>query len=550
LVELAPYGDVFYVANSNDQFAAYLMEPDGGLLTTFMRPPPLEGVHVVRCTTIAVHAPSSSLYCGHDEATQILAYDISDPERPVLRDPVALTGELWVRDLAVIGDTLYLSRFDRGLSASFIGVDGALGEPVQLVSTGNIRFVDGGEPLVAVSSDRGLIVFDGLGADATVRAELALDGPPQDLRVVEGRALVALGSFGVAVVDISSNPPRIEHTIRPPAVATSVDLEGAALAVTTLTGAYLYDLRDSPPRLAGFAPAGGADNRDSGVMLHGRFIGGDLVVSDWTYVERYAVDIDGEVLDVDHPRGLYLAPGMDAVIPFRNDGPHPIIVSLRVGADTVEATVPPTETVRVTVEAARVATLPLLHSDEPTRALWLTTRSAANPSDVRRSQVALLLRLDDADPPTHHPAPGDSLPSIALADPTSEIIRLPMTAERQRLMFFTTDCAAMWPVLEDAAYLSSRGALDEGAVLHLISQADIGAWGWNLRWGVEGIRYGHYDVYAPPAVVAENGTGLVYEVFFQIRELPGAAAFPTDYVVSTDGHVERVETYYRGAHPL
>ena len=103
----------------------------------------------------------------------------------------------------------------------------------------------------------------------------------------------------------------------------------------------------------------------------------------------------------------------------------------------------------------------------------------------------------------------------------------------------------MWPVIEDAAFLWRRGEANEE--LHLVGRADIGLDGWNTRWGLADVRYSHYDAYAPEEVRTENGEGDPYERF-RVDGLPGAAAHPTDYVVSEDGTVEWVERFYRGRH--
>ncbi len=375
-----------------------------------------------------------------------------------------------------------------------------------------------------------------------LRSELPLEGPPQDLRVVGDRALVALASAGVAIVDLSSGAPRLERMLEPPGVATSVDQWDDALAVMTLTGAFLYDMRASPPRLAGFAPSGQTPSRDDGVMLDGRFVDGELIVSDWTLVERYAIDLDGAVLDADHPRGIYLAPGSDATVPFRNVGDRPMAIHLQVGDEALSLDLAPGSTGSLTVAAEAIAAL----SEHEGRRLLHPMAVVDEQSTT--STVFLVVRPEETSP-LERPAPTDAFPTIAMADGALDVFHLPSPGIRQRLNFYTTDCAAMWPVIEDQAYLWRRGELDDGAELYLLGRQLIGGDGWNVRWGLTDVPYGHYDVFAPPRVREENGEGDVYERF-RIDELPAAAAHPTDYVVGEDGVVERVERYYRGRHAL
>ena len=339
LVEIVPHGDVAYVANSNDQFGAWLLEPEGTMLATLPRPPPSELYR--RCTTLAIHAASNTLFCSADDAQVVLTFDLTEPQVPVLRDPEAVVyPELFTRDITVVGDRLYYARFQKGLAYSEIAPDGSLGPVTPTLVDEDMRFVEGTDPLIALGA-RGLMVLGGSDADIEVRETLPLRGPRLGLRVVGDRALVALGSFGVAIVDVAGGAPMLERVIEVPGVVTAADLSGDALAVSTLIGAFLYDLRQTPPRVAGFAPAGRRGPRSEGVMLHAAFAGPDLLVSDWSFVERYAIDLEGAVVDVDHVRGLYLAPGQDAGIPLRNVGDQTMEVRVRAGRGGDERSPPP-----------------------------------------------------------------------------------------------------------------------------------------------------------------------------------------------------------------
>ena len=540
LGEVTIHGSVAYVANSWDSFTTLALEPDGSIFATLVRP---DETPRPRCTTLAIHGASSTMYCSSDESDRVTAYDVGDPEHPVWRAAASLPlTTAGVRDLAVVRDDLYLAQFDAGLRVSAIDPRGGLRAAVATAVTGNVRFVSAdAEHLVALSADRGLLVLDGAGAAVTVAHELALAGTPQDLSVRGDRAAVALGSAGAVVVDLSGVPSVIA-SVSPQAVVTGADLNGDLLALTTLTGAYLYDLSATPPRLVGYSASGHRDDRDGGVMLSGRFAGSDFITSDWIFVERFATDRTGHVLEIDMPRGIYLPAGAGATIPFRNEGDVPFDVTAHLGSTPISARVGAMETVTMTLTPAELAPL----AATPGESIYVTFASAGGSAGV---SLPVAFRPMSSTPPTERPAAGDPFPEVQVVAPRG-VVSIPVTGRRSLAIFFARDCAAMWPVIEDSTYLGALGVLDDGATPFLLTESDIAADGYVARWALSAADVGHHGYLAPPAVIAFNGSERVYEDRLQIDSLPRAASHPTNYLISTRGIVEAVDTYYRGAFPL
>jgi hypothetical protein len=538
-------GPVAYIANSWDAFATYAIEPDGSIFATLLRPADWRGT---RCTTLAVHAASRSLYCASDEGPTIRSYDLSDPEQPVLRDVGTMAGPMndepiRASDLHVAGDWLYVARFDRGLWAAPIAADGSLGALVPTGVVDRVRFVDGDPELFALSTDRGLLRLSGSGVSVAVAEALPLSGAPQSLSVRGARAAIALGSEGAVVVDLGT-PMEVVAEVGPSAVATSADLSADALVVTALTGIYLYDLSASPPRLAGFQRAGRADDGDHGVFLSGRFAtDGTFLASDWTMVERFRVEPSGHALEVDLVHGVYAPEAVDLDLPFRNEGDVMLDVTVTARTST-SIRVGPGETGRLTIEADRWRALLV---SEGTRTLRVRTHMGARTLSL--SELAVEAR--PATPTsTTRPARGDALPEFQFVE--EGVVRSAPMDSPTVLIFYARDCAAMWPVLTDAAYLASNGALEGGATPLLLTESDIATDGYAAQWDLlrPGTRMGHHGYLAPPEVIAHNGGERLYEDRFQNTGLPRAASHPTNYGVDASGTVLWVETAYRGAHPL
>src|SRR5690349_14198908 len=82
---------------------------------------------------------------------------------------------------------------------------------------------------------------------------------------------------------------------------------------------------------------------------------------------------------------------------------------------------------------------------------------------------------------------------------------VPPPGVRTRVILFARDCAAMWPVLEDAVWAGGRGALDGGAIPFLMTESAVAEDGFTVRWALDGAATGHFHYLAPPEVWDHNG---------------------------------------------
>lgn len=578
LVELLIDDELIYVANSNDTFAIYSMRDDGGLELILDHPTGVIGER--RCTTLAMHTPTQSLYCGNDEYLGIFRYDVSDPRAPV-RDGddfnPPLIG-LRVHDMLVIGDRLVMARYENGLATAQIGPDGRLSSLREQPGVGNVRKldVDAAGRLWALTVDRGLLVLDADADDPTTwneRWQLELDGPALGLGVEGSRAAVGLGSAGLAIVELDEALGLAQtHALVPPGVVSAADIHGDAAVAVTLLGAFLYDLRDvdewpedprdeqpraafddGGARLAGYVLAGPWDHPGGeGAMLDGTLVerGGavELITSDWTWVERLAIDLDGFPAAVDVRRGEYLAAEDEQVaIHLRNPTPFVRRVELQLlTAETwIDVELEPRSTAQVELPSESFAI------DTPQLVLM---RVYDGDEVVDRPGVTVLRRSPiDAAPVLEHgrPAPGQGFPQVTLATGwPGEITPLPIPAPgvRQRVVFYGIDCAAMWPEIEDLLWRVRAGLLAPDEVV-LASHVDPTVEGAFDRWGLDDANWGYFEPFVlPPDIAALNPYENLYEDGFVIYELPAAAHHPTDYVIDDDGTVVAVEREYRGEH--
>ncbi|MCB9750895.1 MAG: hypothetical protein H6713_12985 [Myxococcales bacterium] len=550
LGELATFGEHVYVANSFDSFTALRLGPAGALELTLDRPP-TTGTFI-RCTTLAVHEPSRTLYCASDRGAAF-AYDLSDPAVPRLRKPFIDDPELHVRDLHVDGDRLLLARFEDGLWYAEIAPDGDLGAP-QLVAAapGNVHHAAAdGARVVAMTAGSELTQLAWTGAAYEARGALALDGPPLDLSLRGERVAVALGSAGVVVAALSESGFKVVHHVHPPTVATSADLDGDALAVVGLSGIFLYDLADADaddePRVAGFVGQGPWGYTRAGAALSGRFVSGDLIVSDWAYIDRLGVALVGDVHELDLPGSVYARRGEEVAFSARNPGRATLRLRVEnvAGEEVISETFGPGEQRQMTLAPGSI-------EQREVQELYLYTELLTPEGDAiptLEDSLRVVLRADGGD---ERPAPGQRFPTVRYADQDAAVQQLP-ASRRFRVIFHSQDCAAMWPEILDAAWLARRDALDGGAWPLLLSAEDIELYGYPARWGVEDVARGHYlDAYSTPAEVSEFNAPHehLYSDMFLVDELHSGAAHPTDYLVTADGVVEAVEREYRGAYPL
>ncbi|MCA9696011.1 MAG: hypothetical protein KC431_00715, partial [Myxococcales bacterium] len=525
---------LLYVANSNDVFAVYALG-EGGLELLVDR---VDGGDWGRCTTMAIHEGSANLYCGNDDVPWVRRYSLADPRAPQLQveePPTPMFAGLGTRDIEVVGDHLYFARSDFGLAWAAIGADGSLGPEQTASIVGNVRLLAGaGDRLWALTADRGLLMLrlDPQTGAPVELDQLALAGPALDLGLDEGseRAIVALGSQGAAIVSWDGSTLGLEGRMLPPGVVSAADLEGDAAAVITLTGAYLYDLRadalqrvadrpgggwiDDEPPIAGFVSAGGWDRSErSGSMNFARFSAGELLISDWTFIERLGVNLDGYPLGIDIQRAAYHG-AAEAEVAFgvRNPGSLPQRLEvLSVGGERLDAfTLGPFETRAVTLDAARFeVAVPELLPVQVYDGFELV-------ADVA---TVVLRRPTDAEWPVLEkgaPAPGDRFPKITVGrgpEGAIEPVTIPAAGLPQRVVFFGSDCVAMWAEVEDLIWRLRVGDLaGTGAFLESFDNlAPIRT----ARWQLDGLPWGFSSPDdLPPEIVALNPWELPYDQAF------------------------------------
>lgn len=547
LNELTVLDDALFIANGQDAFST-LQLPAGGALTSVATVPAgLAPPSWQICTTMAVHRASRTVFCGYAQAFEpaIVAFDVSDPQGPRLRDAAALRDpRLTPRRLLVVGDTLYLASFQAGLLAATISPTGGLSALRETGVAGDLRFVDGDERrLVALDHALGLRVLRPDGARWSVGGTLALSGPKLGLRVVGEQALVALGSEGAALVDLRGDAPREALRLRPPGVVTSVDRMGALVAVTCTSGVFLYDVGRARPLLRGWSPA-------RSIMLDGRFHHGDLVVTDWEDVVQFSVNAMGVADLVEVGWGQLVNAGK-LPVGLRNPGDVARAVELRTEAGTM------LQRVALAPGEARVVELdPAALSFErpPNASATVIVRSPASATAACTRQAVRFVRRVGSEP-VAPPGVGDAMPPLVVALSATESLRLPLPGQRTRVVFYSHDCAAVWPQVEDLNYLATVNRLPLDAMPVLLAQENPARFGFTRRFALGNLIAAYYGGRFDPvpdavrASLAPYGEDLYYSTF-QIRDLRGGAAHPNDYVVAPDGRVTRIERLYRGAYTL
>jgi hypothetical protein len=567
LVETLVHDGYVYIANSHGVVTMRL-EPDGGLTMTD------NGKAVgefTSCTTVSLHEASGTLYCGADGPSmgdpRIEVYDLSDPAAPVLRDPFLIEPITWaVRDLEVIGDRLLISQFDAGLWTAQIDELGQLSELTQTTVEGNVRFtVALGDRIVGLFAD-----IEGTGAQLrvldpetfAVLGSLPLVGPPLGISVdVEGGSslAVALGSGGMVIVDLDGDSLSVREHLQPPAVVShallsspAVGSPGGELAFAiTLSGVFGYELGDASqgeePRMFGFGPESSGTVDRTGNMLHAVLHEGELLTSDWTWVQRWTVDPGGEALALDVPRGVYVPPLGPVRWRLRNPGPIALRAEHWVGDHRVHSVELGPGAVE-TVELDVIARTSILERDDPSVTIALRVHDPSVDSSgtpVSISSLKILQRDPDNPLP---PAVGEKLTTtVTLADINYELFELPVDPPRRvYLVWYTPDCALMWPEFEDLAW-HVRSGIDLGQGDPIYISPNDAKHGFAQRWGLEAVEFGLYGHEAPPEVDEANAASGVEDLLgvFIVAELPGNADV-SDYVLDADGTVLSIERMYRG----
>lgn len=553
LTELVWLGDVGFLGASFDGVSA--VRHDGQDLTEelgFLRS------ESIRCTTIALHEPSTTLFCGQDEAGEFVLLDVADPAAPGVSRLSTVDDALRVSDLLVVGDVLYLARWDLGLWRADIAPDGTFAAPVPVGIDGHARKVERvGDRLVLLTQDRGLLILEDEGEGWTEAAQTPLEGPALDLALDGDRAIVALGSAGLVVVDLPSGD--VSERITPPAVVTSVAMEGSILAAGSTTGVFAWDLSGGDPRLFGFVRTGSFGGPGPGTALDLSFHRGHLIVSDWAWVHRLALNPDGKILEFDAPGGVYVASDGDLRFGVRNLSGVPAEATVSFGTESVQAlTLPARGVGEVVVPSEIVAS----QVDEGAyRDLFLEIWPEGELAPQIQF-VGVVRAPSDLDPAVSgRPAPGQPFPTIAAlgVDSYAPPWTVPLADRRFRVSFWTDDCAAMWAPVQDMQWLAARGELDGGAEAvfladNLVYHLEDGANAPGMRlWGEELPYSGPYTIGGWEPLDAINGplgADDLYGQSFVINDVPSAAAFPTDYLVGADGRVKAVTRSYRGAYPL
>ena len=280
-------------------------------------------------------------------------------------------------------------------------------------------------------------------------------------------------------------------------------------------------------------------------MLHGVFHEGEVLTSDWLYVERWALDPAGEVLTLDVPRGVYLQPEGPVRWLLRNPGQVDLHAELwaeraRISAFTVGAG----ELVEVGLTAEQRAAA--LAPDEPRTNLAVRIYDAEVPDTAEPlSSTSLVLAQRQPDKALP-PASGDPFPALTLANEDGEHYT-PPTAGGSQTIWFWPDCAMIWPQLEDVAWLERSGRdLGRGDPI-LITEFEVVQSGFTRRWALDGATIGMWGDAATSTNEANAGLGGddLYWASFFIDTMPGDA-MPTDYVIDVDGTIRSIERMYRG----
>lgn len=562
LIELLVHEGYVYVANSNRTLASMRLEPDGGV--TLIEEGMVDSIPI-RCTNLAVHAPSSTIYCGTDDPFDVPApilerYDISTPGALRRREPFGLA-QWSVRDVEVMGDHLVINHFDGGLWVADIDAEGELSQLRDTGVQGNARVsVALGDRVVTLLAD-----IEGQGAQLRLLdpgdwsgewselARLDLSGPALGLSADAGGAPavgVGLGSGGMAIVDRVDDTLVLRRILEPPAVVTSGLLDGEIAVAVTLSGVFAWDLTGAEARMFGFGPSGQLGYERAGNMLHGIFHEGEVLTSDWLFVERWALDPAGENVDLDIPRGVYVAPeGSAAEGPIRwrvrNPGEAPLRAEFWVeGKPELAGTIPAGEVVEFEFPPEQRARL--LPPDVPAVNMVVRAYHPEVPSvGAPLSSARLVLAQREPNSP-FPPATGEQFPPLLLAELDLEQTFDFPSAGGSQTIWLWPDCGLMWPQLEDLAWEVREGRdLGRGEPIFL-SDFDLRTDGFIERWGLEGARFGIWGPYAPTEVYEANAVygEDIYMRFF-IQEMPGDA-MPTDYVVTETGTISSIERMYRG----
>ncbi len=554
LGEIALFGNAVYVADSFNTVGTFALRADGSVERTADPP---GGPILVRCTTVAVHAPSSSLYCtapletgavGSDSYPSVVwRFDVSSPEVPGPPDNALAVLGGQVLDLAVAGDTLWMASAKKGvLSAPIDPASGGLSN-WQVALPGRVWSVVADAEHVAALAPPARLLVASIGADGKlgVPQEVSLPGPPLDVAIDGDLVGVAVGSAGAMVYRIAdSGSLELVRGLQPRCVAASVDVSSpSAVAVGCLTLTVLYDLDRPGPFPAGvFQP--------TMTTMDVAFLPGhELLVLDWHYVHRLQVALDGEPVWPEWQRDAYISWGSDARVGVRNRWNHSIevrLVDVSRGWATAPTEVGPGATAHVDIPWAAVEA----HGGH----LDLSPQVDGQKQPVVGTPwVRVVVRRQDEVPAYVRPAPGQSFAKLRLTGPSvTTATEVPAEGGATWLVFYTEDCVAMWPILRDLDWALSRGkslpfqpiavTTREGVPNDFTKMFDLAS----LQ--IVSTEGPWADIYDGQTWVPYGDT--LYEQAYAIYALPGGAQHPTDYFIDSEGRVVHVTRYYRGLWPI
>jgi hypothetical protein len=543
-------GELAYVATSFGGVQTFRVVADGSLLM-LSGGEASDDPETPRCITLALHAPSATLYCAAADAAGIRLLDLQDPTHPAVRagEGNSRNTARGYRDLYVAGDTLYVAAFEDGLLRATIASDGTLGPLEPTGVEGVVVGVRGeGDDVAVISRDHGLTaaqISDGM---LEVTGHLPLDGPPLGVKVRSGRAVVALGSQGVVIADLGASGPTLSATLDVPGVVVTADLHGETVAAGGPTGVFLIDRRTATPRLAGYQPA------NSGVLdLY--FDEENLVSIDWDFLRTHQVHLDGHIVEVDSEEGGLLAAGVDGEVYVVNHGDLPLNLTVFLQSPSGGPALRPLY-LQVPAAGPAMAIVPAA----TVRAMQGKFGGGANFAVVEAGRhsffVGASMSLVEAtNPVAEHKVPLESeFPQLTSTNPIEP--SLPVPGVRNLIGFIQTDCALQWPEIEDLAWLARHDRLPEGMQIKLLNIGHIDANPWvgapfMSLWGVRDDDWGLFEDFAASLPGFEGmDTDRVFDAVFGLSALLPGPDTTAYYYIDESGLVRRVLRRYRGVEPL
>ena len=482
--------DIF-VSNSFGGFMRYRVSPGGARL--MFTSAQADDRSLVFCNRLAFHAASDTVYCVGLMGSVIGLYDGSLGTRRGAAEG-GREHEAGFRDAAIHGEGLYLAAVHRGLLRRAVSPDGSLGAATQVLDGTITGVAEADGAVLALERGVGLVIVP----DEGPAERVPLPGPALEVRVRDGRAVVALGSQGVAVVDLATRAVRHLPT---GCMTGSADLGDGVLVAGCRQGLRVYTLPDE----GGLGPPTGSSRAlysEADVMVRGA----ELLSLDWWLLARFEFDgAERDPLDVDVPQGWTLAPGWS----LRYEVHNPFDVPRRAG----DIVVPP-------LTRAWLAVGP--SSEERTLAL-------DSEFSRRRGEVSLTIApVDDG--------------RAALGQP------FPLPIPGARVYVLQTDCALQWPEVEDLLWLRAHGGFGDGRPIEVLLLADeLSDFDWyRAAWS---------PLPLPPmgALAARATPPLSYAEASRRLDIRRVLLGPDNALfVATDGanRVTELSSIYRGTHGL